>query len=142
MRTLMFFLTVFFTLCVCMPQVTIGAEREEVKSQHLSVPADKTKLTKQQRAQLDKILKEAAPILKEKRHSLRVAEKNYAKAVAEGSNGQSEKVQAVAAYEELLDAEMPVRKELKAAGLPADIPLGKRPNSRRTQKGQKTEQDR
>ena len=102
---------------------------------------EKMTLTKEQRVQFDKILKDAAPILKEKRKNLRTAERAYARAVADGSDGQAAKAEAMRAYEALLDAETPVRRELKAAGLPADMPLGKRPSSRRGQRPHKTEND-
>lgn len=92
-------------------------------------------LTPEQEARLQAILKEAAPTLKETRKVLRRSERDYAKAFANGKDGQLEKEQALQAYGAVLDAEAAVRRQLQQAGLPADISLRRRAPHARPQRG-------
>ena len=136
-KHVLYSMLVFSMCCVIVPMQTVAADIEgNSGQQHVRTHHERVKLTQKQRAQFGKIRQDAGPALKEKRHDLRVAEREYAKAVAEGRDSQAAKAQAVHAYGALLDAEASVRQELKAAGLPADMPLGKRPSPRRGKKEQ------
>ena len=137
MKTFLLLPALLFVFCMGTPVQAAAAEQDGMNAQHERVRHDRPNLTQEQRAQLGNILKAAAPTLKEKRKALRTAERAYSRAVADGRGGQAEKAQAVKAYEDLLDAEAPVRRELKAAGLPADMPLGKRSHDRRAPDGHK-----
>ncbi|MBR4741485.1 MAG: hypothetical protein IK079_01110 [Desulfovibrio sp.] len=83
-------------------------------------------LTPEQRAQLEQIRNDAAPLLAPKQKAWRKAVYNYNQIVAEGRDGTEALQIVLETYATLLKEEVPFRKKMLSANLPTSLPLHKR----------------
>lgn len=116
-------------LCAFVQAPAIAAEAGSPAPQD-SAHAQNERLTQEQRAQLEQIRAKASPVLAEKYKAWRGAVRAYRKAEAEGQESKAAKARAVRAYEAVLDAEAPFRRELREAGLPVNARLVRRAANR------------